>query len=189
MDNLKYLSRPELTALLRVAEGEDRLIVLVLYDAGMRVGELVTTRISDIDFKNGWISIQSYRSKTKAFRAARVCQEVLEVIKSSVEPGQVWLLPGRSNGHLCKRTVQYRIGTLAKEAGIQASLKNGRHKVTPHSFRHSHIVDALTEGIPVNVVQQQVGHKSLASTQAYSKVAPVFIRDVYISRGFGNGLI
>jgi integrase len=58
MDNLKYLSRPELTALLRVAEGEDRLIVLVLYDAGMRVGELVTTRISDIDFKNGWTSLQ-----------------------------------------------------------------------------------------------------------------------------------
>lgn len=65
MDNLKYLSRPELTALLSVAEGKDRLIVLVLYDTGMRVSELVTTQVSDIDFKNGWISIQSYRREAR----------------------------------------------------------------------------------------------------------------------------
>lgn len=184
---LKYLNKTDLSAIFNVAEGQGKLILHILYDTGMRVGELVTTRISDIDFDEGFIEIQPERCKTKMYRRARVSQPVLEMIRQSINPCQVWLLPGRRGRHLSERTVQRCILALAEEAGIQKDLGNGDHKVTPHSFRHSHIVDALMLGIPINAVQAQVGHQNLSTTQIYSRIAPVQVRDAYESRGFGPG--
>jgi integrase len=89
-------------SLFSVASGRDRLILLCLYDLGCRVGELVTTRVSDIDFQNGFIRIESSRTKTRRFRAARVNQATLQAIRESIQPGQEWLFPGRSNGHLMR---------------------------------------------------------------------------------------
>jgi len=126
-------------ALFSVAEGWDRLILLCLYDLGCRVGELVTTRVSDIDFQNGFIRIQSSRTKTGHFRAARASQATLEAIRESIQPGQEWLFPGRSNGRLSTKTALRAIDRLAKAAGIQEGSprkKLSRRKVTPHILRH-----------------------------------------------------
>ena len=106
-------------ALFSVASGRDRLILPCLYDLGCRVGELVTTRVSDIDFHNGFIRIQSIRTKTRHFRAARVGQTTLQAIKESIQPGQEWLFPGRSSGHLSTKTLLRTIDRLAEKAGIQ----------------------------------------------------------------------
>ncbi len=83
------------------------------------LGELVTTRVSDIDFHNGFVRIQSNRTKTRHFRAARVGQATLQAIQESIQPGQEWLFPGRSSGHLSAKTVLRTIDRLAAEAGIQ----------------------------------------------------------------------
>jgi integrase len=72
MDTIHYLSIWEWESLLKQASGRDRLILLLLYDSGMRVGELVTTRVDDIDFEHGFIRIQSSRCKTRSFRASRI---------------------------------------------------------------------------------------------------------------------
>ena len=69
MDSIKYLDSIGMGSLFSVAKGRDRLVLLCLYDLGCRVGELVTTRVSDIDFHNGFIRIQSSRTKTRHFRA------------------------------------------------------------------------------------------------------------------------
>jgi integrase len=90
MDSIKYLDTMGIEALFSVAKGRDRLILLCLYDLGGRVGELVTTRVSDIDFQNGFIRIQSSKTKTGNFRAARASHATLEAIKESIQPGQEW---------------------------------------------------------------------------------------------------
>ena len=90
--------------LFSVAKGRDRLILLCLYDLGCRVGELVTTRVSDLDSQNGFIRIQSSRTKTGHFRAARASQATMEAIREGIQLGQEWLFPGRSNGHLSTKT-------------------------------------------------------------------------------------
>ncbi len=102
-----------------MASGRDHLILLCPYDLGCQVWELVTTRVSDIDFHNGFIRIQSSRTKTRHFRAARVGQITLQAIKESIQPGQEWLFPGRSSGHLSTKTLLRTIDRLAEEAGIQ----------------------------------------------------------------------
>ena len=114
---------------------------------GLPGGGLVTTRVSDIDFHNGFVRIQSSRTKTRHFRAARVGQTTLQAIKESIRPpGQEWLFPGRTSGHLSTKTLLRTIDRLAEEAGIQEisrRQKLSRRKVTPHILRHSHVVNAL----------------------------------------------
>ena len=133
MDSIKYFDAMGIEALFSVAKGKDRLILFCLYDLGGRVGELVTTRVSDIDFQNRFLRIQSSRTKTGHFQAARASQATLEAIRESIQPGQERLLPGRSNGHLSTKTVLRTIDRLAKAAGIrgglppkEALLKKGR---------------------------------------------------------------
>jgi len=91
MDSIKYLDSIGIDSLLSAAKGRDRLILLCLYDLGCRVGELVTTRISDIDFHNGFIRIQSSRTKTRHFRAAR-----------AVPRRPALMGRGSAAGHLCR---------------------------------------------------------------------------------------
>ncbi|MDM7912318.1 MAG: site-specific integrase [Methanotrichaceae archaeon] len=173
MDSIKYLDTIGINSLFSVAKGRDRLVLLCLYDLGCRVGELVTTRISDIDFHNGFIRIQSSRTKTRHFRAARVSQGTLQAIQESLQPGQKWLFPGRCNGHLSTKTVLRTIDRLAEEAGIQEvspRQKLLRRKVTPHILRHSHVVNALMAGVPVPMIQKQAGHKRLSTTEILSLI-------------------
>jgi len=193
MDSIKYLDTIGIDSLLSVAKDRDRLILLCLYDLGCRVGELVTTRISDIDFHNGFIRIQSSRTKPRHFRAARVSQDTLRAIRESLQPGQEWLFPGRSSGHLSTKTVLRTIDRLAEEAGIQEvspRQKLSRKKVTPHILRHSHVVNALMAGVPVPMIQKQVGHKRLSTTEIYATVAPALVKEAYDLHGFGpaNGI-
>jgi integrase len=189
MDSIKYLDTMGISSLFSVAKGRDRLVLLCLYDLGCRVGELVTTRISDIDFHNGFIRIQSSRTKTRHFRAARVNQATLQAIKDNIELGQEWLFPGRSSGHLSTKTVLRTIDRLAEEAGIQEvspRQRLSRKKVTPHILRHSHVVNALMAGVPVPMIQKQVGHKRLSTTEIYATVAPALVKEAYDLHGFGS---
>jgi site-specific recombinase XerD len=79
-------------------------------------------------------------------------------------------------------------GRLAEEAGIQEvsrRQKLSRRKVTPHILRHSHVVNALMAGVPVPMIQKQVGHKRLSTTEIYATVAPVLVKEAYDLHGFG----
>ena len=117
---------------------------------------------------NGFVRIQSSRTKTCQFRASRVCQTTLQAIQESLQPGQEWLFPGRSSGHLCTKTVLRIVDRLAEEAGIQEisrRQKLSRKKVTPHILRHSHVVNVLMAGAPVPMIQKQVRHKRLSTTE------------------------
>jgi site-specific recombinase XerD len=112
----------------------------------------------------------------------------LQAIKESLQPGQEWLFPGRSNGHLCTKTVLRTIERLGEEAGLQEvfkGLKLSRRKVTPLILRHSHVVNALMAGVPVPMIQKQLGHKRLSTTEIYTVVAPALVKEAYDGRGFG----
>ena len=103
MDSIKYLDTIGIETLFSAAKGRDRFILLCLYDMGCRVGELVTTRVSDIDFKNGFIRIESSRTKTKHFRAVRVSQTTLEAIKKASCQGRNGCSPAGALGTLASR--------------------------------------------------------------------------------------
>jgi len=67
-------------------------------------------------------------------------------------------------GTCAPRPLLWTIDRLAEEAGIQEysrRQKLSRRKVTPHILRHSHVVNALMAGVPVPMIQKQVGHERL----------------------------
>jgi site-specific recombinase XerD len=77
------------------------------------------------------------------------------------------------------------IDRLAEEAGISPRQKLSRRKFTPHILRHSHVVNALMAGVPVPMIQKQVGHKRLSTTEIYATVAPALVKEAYDLHGFG----
>jgi len=110
----------------------------------------------------------------------------MEAIRESLQPGQEWLLPGRSNGRLSTKTALRTIDRLAKAAGIQEvspRKKLSCSKVTPQILRHSHVVSALMSSVPLPAVQKQVGHKRLSTMEI--TVPPALVKEAYKMRGFG----
>ncbi len=182
MSEIKYLDRDEIIELSRVAEGMDRLILNLLLDTGMRVGELVATKVEDVNFDYGFIRLSAKRTKTKKFRTVRVSAPLIQKLKEYIKPGQVYLFPGYSNGHISVSTVQKRIAALAERVGIQQIEKRNklnRRRVTPHTMRHTHIVNSLLAGISLPSVQKQVGHARLSSTEIYTNYAPTLVKAEY----------
>ena len=196
-DTIKYLESNELRLIFDSAENErDYLILWLLYDSGMRVSELVTTRVADVDLAQRFIRIQASRTKTKRARSPRISDYTRELLKAYIEehglPKDGWLFPGQKSGrHLSTKTVRRIVDRAAVKAGLQVvepRNKVNRKRIGPHTLRHSHAVTALTEGIPLHDLQRQLGHNKLATTEIYTRVAPVHTREAYDRAGFGQGL-
>jgi len=72
--------------------------------------------------------------------------------------------------NLTPRRIQQLLKKYSEKAGVEA---------TPHTLRHSHIVHALLNKVPITAIQKQVGHKRLTTTQVYSDFAPEQVREAY----------
>lgn len=192
-DTIKYLKKEEWQKLKESLDNfRDKIIILLLYSTGIRVGELTLIRLEHLDFENGFIKIPAENSKTREPRTVRIGKEILNDIKAYLK------LEKRKNGYLFKlrqgrklttRRVQQIVQKYAKKAGIQEAYgkdSKGRplYTVTPHTLRHTHIVHALLNKIPITAVQKQVGHKRLTTTQIYSNLAPEQVKEAYDRAGF-----
>jgi len=122
----------------------DKLIIILLYGTGYRVGELVSTRVKDVDLQEGVIHLLASRTKTRQYRSVVMPSEVLTQLDAWMKtlPGSSkWLFPGQGDGHITERRIRQIVDRAAKKAGIQRAYghdKNGRplYVVSPHSLRH-----------------------------------------------------
>jgi site-specific recombinase XerD len=160
------LSRGEVRRLLdRLRYPKHRAIVLLLYAAGLRVGEAVRLRVEDIDSDRRVIHIRNGKGrKDRVVMLAAVALEELRRYWRFERPNR-WLFPGeRRDRHLHPRTVQRAVAKAAREAGI-------RKKVTPHTLRHSFATHLLEEGTDLRYIQRLLGHKKSTTTEIYTHVA------------------
>jgi len=179
--SIKYLEKGEWNRLKEVIDDtRDRLMFKMLYSSGCRIGEFTMIRISDLDLENGYIRIPAENTKTKTARTAVIASKELVSelrgwIKDRKKSGNDFLFDSRQGDRITPRRVQQLLKKYAEKAGIDCH---------PHTLRHSHVVHALQEGIPINAVQAQVGHKRLTTTEIYSKLAPKQVKDAYERAGF-----
>ncbi len=169
----KYLTRGEVEQLLLAADAErdsriakrNKLIVLLLYTTGMRVGELVKIKFEDIDFDRMSIRIFGKGGKEReVFFNRRTKNLLLGYCKElGLKPGD-YLFPGNESPHIHYVTVERIVKKLAKRAGLNK-------KVTPHILRHSFATYALSRGMDVREIQELLGHASLKTTQVYTHVS------------------
>ncbi len=145
----------------------DKAILELLYATGMRCSELTNIRIRDIDFANKEIRI---RGKGNKERLALFGQKAHERILAYLEKERIkanssdeFLFLSYRNTPLTSRSIQ-RIIEL-----FRSFLKLER-PITPHKIRHSFATHLLNQGTDLRVVQELLGHKTLASTEKYTHV-------------------
>jgi len=164
----KALEKLEVARFLRALERENKprdkaLISLLLY-AGLRVGEAVITKLSDIEMseRKGKVVVRSGKGSKR--RAVPLNSEAREMIRPWIEkhPGGEWLFPGQKD-HLTERAAQ----TIIKKYAFLGKLDLA--KMTPHVLRHTFATRLLRAGIDIVIVAELLGHAYLDTTRRYTQ--------------------
>lgn len=160
------LSQEEVSGILSsVTNLKHRLILMLLYSAGLRVGEVVKLRVEDIDLKRRLIRIRG--GKGRKDRYTILSEVALETFREYVKKykPEKWLFPGqKKDRHISTRTVQAIFEKARNKAGIKKD-------VTVHSLRHSFATHLLESGIDLRYIQELLGHKSSKTTEIYTHVS------------------
>jgi len=160
------LSKEEVAKILSSVDNiKHKAILMLVYSAGLRVGEVVRLKPEDIDSKRMLIHIKS--SKGRKDRYTILSKTVLEVLKEYWQEyrPKKWLFSGQDKErHITTRTVEKIFSNACKTAKI---LK----PVTVHSLRHSFATHLLESGVDLRYIQEILGHKSSKTTEIYTHVS------------------
>jgi integrase/recombinase XerC len=153
-EEIVYLKHDQVLHLINAIESpRDRLIIRTIYATGVRVSELCSINIEDIDFGDHIIKI---RGKGGKIRTVFIDDRTLEDIRTLIEGRTMGpLFQGQQGKHLSPRTVQ-RIFHQYAPAGI-----------TPHKIRHSYASELYRRSKNLRVVQENLGHSSIRTTEVY----------------------
>jgi len=161
----------------------DRALVEVAYAAGLRISELAAADLGSLDLRRGEIRVLGKGRKERIGLLGRPARDAL---RAYLDDGRPVLADRRSpledvpttvflNHHgspLGVRGLRMRLDRLRRLAGLPEG-------VSPHTLRHSFATHLLEGGADLRVVQELLGHESLATTQIYTHVSPTRLRDAY----------
>lgn len=160
------LSPEEVGRMLRKTRNlKHRALLMLLYSAGLRVGEVVRLTPPDLDEERGLMRVRG--GKGRKDRYTLLARRAVEAVKLywDAYPTDRWLFPGARPGrHLTTRSAQRIVKNAAEAAGI------AKH-VTAHTLRHSFATHLLEGGTNLRIIQDLLGHKSARTTQIYTHVA------------------
>ena len=156
----------------------DRAIIELLYGAGLRVSELTGLDVDDVDLDDGAVRVLGKGSKERDVPIGGMAREAIGAYLATARPtlatarsrGALFL--NARGGRLTRQSCARLLATHARGAGI-------RRTVTPHDLRHSFATHLLEGGADVRVVQELLGHASVATTQIYTLVTTEHLRSAY----------
>ena len=164
----------------------DRALVETAYAAGLRISELAAAQIGLLDLRRGELRVYG---KGRKERIGLLGRPARMAIASYLEDGRPVLLARRAGGvgaeppaelflnhrgePLGVRGLRYRLDLLCRRAGLPEG-------VSPHTLRHSFATHLLDGGADLRIVQELLGHESLATTQVYTHVSPTRLRSAYL---------
>lgn len=157
----------------------DKTMLEVLYATGMRVSELITLPMSNVNLQMQYIIAMGKGSKERMVPLGRTAVKYLEEYLDRVRPHFVkedeeekTLFVNRMGTPMTRQRFYEIIEGYGKEAGI---LK----KITPHMLRHSFATHLLNHGTDLRVVQELLGHADISTTQIYTHLDVERLRDIY----------
>jgi site-specific recombinase XerD len=169
----------------------DVAIIETAYAAGLRISELASLTIGSVDLKRGEVRVTGKGRKERASllgrparlalaryldagrpRLARLAAESRTRPSGVDRPDAGTLFLNHLGAPLGVRGIRYRLERLRLAAGLPAG-------VSPHTLRHSFATHLLDGGADLRVVQELLGHESLATTQIYTHVSPARLRAAY----------
>lgn len=163
----RILSESDVYRLLHRVEGNPRnyALLLLAYASGGRVSELAALTWRDVQTRGdaGQVTIFGKGGKTRIVLLPMAAWRKLQELGPSVPDAPVFR--SRAGGHLSTVQVWRIVRKAAQDAGIQVA-------VSPHFLRHAHASHALDRQAPIHLVQQTLGHASLATTSKYAHAKP-----------------
>lgn len=179
----KFLTENQTTDLLESPAGEkespevqsrDQAVLELLYGGGLRVAELCSIKYGDLDLSTGLVRILGKGSKERVVPVGESAVEAVKKylsLRTSTKRGEPLLLAPRG-GPMHPRAVQLMLKKKLAAAGLPADL-------TPHKLRHACATHLLSNGADLRLVQEQLGHASLSTTQIYTHLSVNKLKEVH----------
>jgi len=152
----------------------DRAMLELLYSSGLRIEELVTLNLNDVDLLYGTVKVFGKGSSERIVPVGSKCTVAIKkyIDQRNISDFRVPLFLNKDNKRLTSRGARKILHNWFVKAGFSK-------KVSPHTIRHSFATHLLDRGCDIKSVQQMLGHKNLATTQIYTHVTLESLRKVY----------
>lgn len=160
----KVLTEKEVTAILNAVHNlKHKAMLLMVYSAGLRAGELINLRIGDIDGEQMRVFVRG--GKGKKDRVTILSQKALDVLRQYFKKyrPQEFLFEGQNGGRYSDSSLRKVFTSVLKDARIEK-------KVTLHSLRHSFATHLLEKGVDLRYIQVLLGHNSSQTTEIYTHI-------------------
>ena len=173
---VEILTRAELDALLRTCNRRspsglrDRALMALLYGSGLRLAEALALRARDVDLDAGTVRV--HNGKGSKARTSGIEEGMAAVVREWIDHRRSELGMGPS-APLFAQITKGKVGEPVQQACVRQMLRRRATKagiekrVHAHGFRHSHAANMASAGIPLNVIQRQLGHSNVATTSRY----------------------
>ena len=156
----------------------DRAMLELLYATGIRVSELISLNVSDVNSAAGIITCHGRDKRDRAIplypAAIRALNEYMEFIRPRMvaSPKEEALFVNVSGERMSRQGFWKLIKAYQTKAGIEKD-------ITPHTLRHSFAAHLLENGADLRSIQEMLGHADISSTQIYSQLVKKHLKDVY----------
>lgn len=160
-------------------EGErNRAMLETLYGCGLRVSELISLKISDLFFDEGFVKITGKGNKERFVPVGKLTQKYIEIYQKEVRVNlnikkgyEDTLFLNRRGSQLTRAMVFTIIKDLAVTIGLHKS-------ISPHTLRHSFATHLLENGADLRSIQLMLGHESITTTEIYVHLDRSFLKEV-----------
>jgi integrase/recombinase XerD len=180
----KSLTNEEITKLLVPVIPEtpsslcDQAILELAYASGLRISELRTIRLEQLQLESGFIHVIGKGNKERVVPLGR---KAAEAMKHYLDTGRPALVTRKTPGSvfITRRGTAFSRVTLWKRIKDRVRWAGITRNVTPHMLRHSFATHLLEHGADLRVIQELLGHASISTTEIYTQVAGQRLREVH----------
>jgi integrase/recombinase XerD len=160
-------------------QGErNRALLETLYGCGLRVSELITLKISDLFFDEGFIKVTGKGDKQRFVPIGDATIKYINLYRNEIRVHQDIHPIAKDTIFLNRRgkpLTRAMIFTIVKRLGVKAGIKK---TISPHTFRHSFATHLLENGANLRAIQQMLGHESITTTEVYTHVDKTHLTSV-----------
>lgn len=160
----KVLSKQEVARILDATDNlKHRCLLQLLYAGGLRIGEVINLKISDVQSDRNLLLIRG--AKGQKDRTTLLSQKLLQSLRQyyKVYRPKVWLFEGQYGGQYTTDSIRHVFHACVQKAGIKSRL-------TPHTLRHSFATHLLEQGTDLRYIQTLLGHSSSKTTEIYTHI-------------------
>lgn len=172
----RILVETDIARLIEAAcEGRDRMLLTLLYQSGVRVGELAALKWCDVQPRGdaGQLTVFGKGGRTRSILLKPSAWQALGTLRGEAALNDPVFRSRKTGRHLDVSQIRRIVYTAARRAGFP-------QKVSPHWMRHAHASHALDRGAPVHLVQATLGHASVATTGRYLHARPTDSSALYL---------